>query len=144
MALVGNFLSGSHKKMAIDGVYSVAVESCLGPEACTQKFFNFGDETDRESYRVCKNLSASQRETLVHRVALQEWHYDQFYINSVLRYCKESKMIDQPMMVKLLERRTANKTNLSTLGGANSTLGQVIREERYWLDSILKFFHYDF
>lgn len=123
MALIGNFISGAHKKMAIDGVYSVAIESCMGPEARTQKFYNFGGEVDRECYRVCKNLSSSLRETQVHRIALQEWKYDQFYVNSVLRYCKQCNIIDQSLMTRLLERRTANRSNLSTYGGANSTLG---------------------
>ena len=111
MALLASFINAPHKKMAIDGVYSVATESCMGPEARTQKFFNFGGEEDREFYRVSKNLSSSFRETMVHRIALQEWHYDQFYLNQILRYCKKCRMMTIAEIENMIKRRTASKTN---------------------------------
>lgn len=75
MMLISCLMQSHSKRLKIDGVFTVSCESNMPLEATSDKFFNFGDEPDRGHYRPCKNISVSQREILVHRIALQEWDY---------------------------------------------------------------------
>lgn len=77
-------MQSQSKRLKIDGVFTVACESNMQPEARATKFLNFGDKPDRGHYRQCKNITVSHREILVHRIALKEWDYVSYHINSTL------------------------------------------------------------
>ena len=81
MILLATFISYSAPRMKIDTLFKVAVESNLNREAESAKFLNFGGQ-NKNIYRECRNLCASERELEIHRIAIGEWNYPKYYINA--------------------------------------------------------------
>jgi hypothetical protein len=74
---------------------------------------------------------------------LQDWDYVSYHINSTLKYCYDTRMVDA-LELSTLKTRRSEKYPQSNMFGFAESLGRSIRQERFWVNLIMKYFHHDF